>query len=146
MALLDQFRTIGTSVSARFEEKKGIHTMTAVIAERKAFLSKKRLEYIAKFRIDDQAREVRFTEMLKESGSGLSAGTGPDDMSAGFGFKAGTYKMGGGRNEGTIQEQSALFGKTYQYTFDVGAIRKHLEAAAVAAGYRFTYQITPIGL
>ena len=146
MALLDQITTIGSSVGASFEEKKGVHTMTAVIAERKAFLSKKRLQYIAKFRIDDQGREVRFTEMLKESGSGLSAGGGSDDMSSGFGFKAGTYKTGGGGNEGTIQEQSALFGKTYQYAFDLGAIRTQIEAAATAAGYRFTYQVTPIGL
>jgi UDP-N-acetylglucosamine 2-epimerase len=146
MGLLDDLKKIGEELGAETEEKKGVYTMTALIAERKAFLSKKRLEYIAKFRIDEGAKELRFTEMLKESGSGFSSSSGMDEETAGFGFKSGVYKTGFGGNEGTIEEQSRLFGKDYQYKFDYAATRKKIEAKALEAGYRFSYQVTPIGL
>ncbi|MHB8159666.1 MAG: hypothetical protein ACYDGS_04125 [Thermoleophilia bacterium] len=59
----------------------------------------------------DGVRTIRFSEMLKESGSGVSGGGGFDgDMSPGFGFKKETYKTGAGPREGTIEEQSTLFG------------------------------------
>ena len=47
--------------------------------------------------------------MLKECGFGLSSGG--DDMSPGFGFKAGTYNTMSGAREGGIKEQSTLFGR-----------------------------------
>jgi hypothetical protein len=43
-----------------------------------------------------EEKEVRFTEMLKESGSGLSSGGFDHDSPSGFGFKKGTYKTGMG--------------------------------------------------
>jgi hypothetical protein len=67
-------------------------------------------------------------------------------MGSGFGLKKETYKSGRGGREGTIQEQSVLFGKQYTYTFDYGSIRKAVQARAERAGYAFRYQITPIGL
>jgi len=51
----------------------------------------------------------------------------------------------GGR-EGSIEEQSTLFGKQYTYAFDYKKVRASAEDAAVKAGYAFKYQITPIGL
>ena len=106
---------------------------------------KKKLVYIAKYRIDEAKREVRFTEMLKESGSGLSGG---DDFgsSPGFGFKKETYNTWGGAREGVIEEQSSLFGKKYSYTFDFKAIRAAMENKAMEAGFAFKYQITSLGL
>ena len=121
--------------------------MKAVIAERKAFLSKKKLEYIAKFRIDDDTKTIRFSEMLKESGSGISSGGGIDSgMSPGFGFKKETYKTGAGPREGTIEEQSNLFGQQYDYRFDFKEIRGSIEKIAAANGYALEYKITPVGL
>jgi len=126
-------------------EKKGICTLEILVAERKAFLSTKKLIYIAKYRIEETGKELRFTEMLKESGFGLSVGD--SDMSPGFGFKTESYSTGFGKpREGTIEEQSKLFGKKFSYTFEFGKIRKELEKIATANGLAFKYQVTPIGL
>jgi hypothetical protein len=119
--------------------------MEYVIAERTSFLSKKKLVYVAKYRIDGNNREVRFTEMLRESGSGLS-GSGDFNSSPGFGFRKETYKTGGGPREGTIEEQSSLFGAKYNYTFNFKAIRVAVEKKARQAGFAFRYQITSLGL
>lgn len=145
--IIDEIKKVAGEISAEIKENKGVHTLEFVVAERKAFLSKKKLTYSAKFRIDEEKKELRFTEMLKESGSGLTSGGGDfGDMSPGFGFKVETYKTGAGPREGTIKEQSDLFGKQYSYTFDFNAIRGKIEKAATDAGYAFKYQITPIGL
>lgn len=42
--------------------------------------------------------------------------------------------------EGSIEEQSRLFGKEYTYTFDFAAVRKAIEAAVQAAGYSFLWK------
>ncbi|MDO8507969.1 MAG: ribonucleoside-triphosphate reductase [bacterium] len=142
---MEEVKKYADSISAELSEKKGVWTLTKVVAERKAFLSKKKLEYIAKFRFDDENKEIRFTEMLKESGSGISSGD-MDDMSPGFGFKAGTYKTGMGGREGSIKEQSNLFGKDYSYEFKFEEIRAKIEEIAKNKGYDFKYQITSKGL
>ena len=139
MALIDDIRGMATSIGAELKEKKGAYTLTLVVAERKALLTRKKLEYIAKFRVDDAARELQFTEMLKETGSGISSGS--EDISPGFGFKTETYKTGTGPREGNITEQSDYFGKQYSYSYDWSAIRKWMEQAAQAAGYGFNYSI-----
>ena len=145
MVLQDEIKRVFSALPAEFSEKKGLFTVEYLVAERKSFLSKKKLLYIAKYRIDEDKREVRFTEMLKESGSGLSGG-GDFDSSPGFGFKKETYKTGGGAREGAIEEQSSLFGKQYSYSFDFKALRAAIEKKAQEAGFTFKYQITSIGL
>jgi len=142
--LLDDIKTFVSSVPARLQEKNGLYSFEFIVAERKVFLSTKRLAYRAAFRIDETKKELRFSEMLKESGSGISSGAG--DMSPGFGFKVETYKTGMGPREGGIAEQSALFGKHYNYSFDYTSIRKAVEDAVAKAGYSFKYQITMVGL
>ncbi|MDO8735513.1 MAG: hypothetical protein Q7K29_00310 [Thermoleophilia bacterium] len=147
MSAIEDIKSIAAVIDAELKEKKGVWTMKAVIAERKAFLSKKKLEYIARFRVDDEAKTIRFSEMLKESGSGISSGGGIDsDMSPGFGFKKETYKTGAGPREGTIEEQSTLFGKQYEYRFDFKEIRGGFEKIAADNGYSFSYSITPAGI
>jgi hypothetical protein len=146
MAFLDEIKKIALEKGATLEEKKGIHVFRVLVAERKVFLSKKRLEYIAKFRVDDTAKEIKFTEMLKESGSGLSMGGGIDEGTPGFGFKIQTYKTGMNGRQGGLEEQSNLFGKTYSYVFDFKLIRSQFENISNNLGYRFKYQITPFGL
>jgi hypothetical protein len=147
MSLLDEIINYASTIQAELTEKKGVHGLSLIIAERKAFLTKKKLQYIAKLRIDDELKEIRFTEMLKESGSGFSTGGGLDDgATTGFGFKKEVYKTGTGGREGTIEEQSHLFGKEYSYKMDFKVIRKKIEELAASASYAFKYQITPIGL
>lgn len=144
MALTDDIKGMAASVGAELKEKKGVYTLRLVVAERKAFMSKKKLEYVARFTIDDAARQLTYTEVLKETGSGVSSG--PEDISPGFGFKTETYKTGAGPREGNITEQSEYFGKQYSYSYDYSAIRNWMEKAAAAAGYAFSYSVTGKGL
>ena len=144
MALRDELAAYAKSIPAELKEKKGVYTLECTVAERKVLLSKKKLTYSAKFRVDDEKREVRFTEMLKEASSGMSSGDG--DFGSGFGFKKESYKTGAGPREGSIEEQSTLFGKQYSYSFDFSTVRRRVEELAQQAGYAFAYQITPIGL
>jgi hypothetical protein len=67
-------------------------------------------------------------------------------MSTGFGFKTESFNTFSGAREGNIEEQSNLFGKKYEYKFDFGAMRKKFEEKAKESGYKFSYQITSIGL
>lgn len=145
MSMIDKINDYAVEIDGKVSEKKGIYTLEVPVAERKAFLSKKKLQYISKFRINDETKEVKFTEMLKESGSGLSSG-GMDDMSPGFGFKTESYNTMNKGREGTIEEQSNLFGKDYSYSFNYEKIRMKFEELAKEEGYAFKYQITPVGL
>jgi hypothetical protein len=148
MAIVDDFKAIISAIPAQLQEKDGIYSFETLVAERKAFLSKKKLTYSAKFRIDEDGKKVKFTEMLKESGSGLTSGGGGFDggMSTGFGFKTESFNTLSGAREGNIEEQSNLFGKKYEYAFDFGAMRKKFEEKSIEKGYQFAYQITSIGL
>jgi len=148
MAIADDLKKIVSEAPAEIKEKNGVFSFEVLVAERKAFLSKKKLTYSAKFRINEEGKEVKFTEMLKESGSGLSSGGGGFDgeMSTGFGFKTESFNTLSGAREGNIEEQSNLFGKKYEYKFDFGAMRKKFEEKAKENGYKFSYQITSIGL
>jgi len=142
--LVDDIKTIAKGIPADLKEKKGVYTLEFTVAERKVLLSKKKLTYSAKFRLDDGAKELRFTEMLKEASSGMSSGD--SDFGPGFGFKKESYKTGAGPREGIIEQQSELFGKQYTYKFDFKKVRTSIEEAAAKAGYAFKYQITPVGL
>jgi hypothetical protein len=149
MELGDAIRAIAASIPAEVTEDQGRLTLEFVVAERKAFLSRKRLIYRAQCRVDETARELRFTELLKETGFGLSAGSGEGGgfgAGPGFGFKKESYRTGVGPREGTIEEQSSLFGAQYAYRFDFASIRRQVEAKAREAGYRFVYRLTSIGL
>jgi hypothetical protein len=140
--IIDAIKTLADNNQAELTEKKGAYAFRKVVAERKAFLSKTKLEYIATFRIDDVNKAIVFSEMLKEAGSGLSSGS--DDMNPGFGFKTETYKTGSSGRSGSIKEQSDLFGKKYDYQFDFKTVRSVIETAAAAEGYTFDYQIMPV--
>ena len=143
--MIEEIKKALESFDGEWKEKKGVWEYSATSAERKAFLSKKKLTYSAKMRIDDDAKVVKFSEMLIEAGSGLTSGGGYDDgMSTGFGFKTESYNTTRGAREGSIQEQSNLFGKKFEYKFDYKEIRSKAEEAAKSADYRFEYQILPV--
>jgi hypothetical protein len=146
MDIVEQIKQYAGEAGAELKEKKGAWTLKLVVAERKAFLSKKKLEYIAKFRVDEDGRTLRFSERLKETGSGISSGGSDFDMSPGFGFRKESYKTGAGPREGTIKEQSDLFGKKYEYTFDFSEIRGWFERLAADYDHSFEYKITPSGI
>jgi len=143
--MMDEITRALENYNGKWNEKKGLWEFSTTIAERKAFLSKKKLTYSSKMRIDESSRVVKFSEMLVESGSGLSSGGDFDSgMSTGFGFKKETYNTFGGARQGTIEELSNYFGKDYSYQFDFKEIRLKVKAIVEQAGYKFEYQILPV--
>ena len=138
MDLLQSIQAYAKSIPADFKEKKGSCDLSFTVAERKAFLSKQKLTYQAKFRIDDQERIVRFSEILKEASSGMEAGAG---------FQTTSYSTGkGGQQNSVIEQQSQQFGKKYDYQFDFKTVRGQIEKLTIEAGFSFEYQITFKGL
>jgi len=116
------------------EQRDGSLVMKFVIAERKAFLSKKKLTYKCKARVNDEKKEVTFFEMLSEASSGLSAGSG-------FEFKKETFGTKGKGREGGIEEMSNLFGKKYSYSFDYKKIRKAIQEEVEKIGYSLSVKL-----
>jgi len=143
--LIDDIQAVLVPYKGEWKEKKGLWKFSAVIAERKAFLARKKLTYTATLRIDDAARSIRFSEMLSEAGSGLSSGGDIDGgISSGFGVKTETYNTFKGPRQGTIEEQSSLFGKDYSYAFNYSEIRERVRSAAEKYGYQLDYQVLPV--
>jgi hypothetical protein len=142
--IIDEIKKALQSSEGKWSEKKGLWTFSTTIAERKAFLSTKKLTYTAKIRVDETSGTVRFSEMLSEAGSGLSSGGIDGGISPGFGFKTETYNTTKGSRQGTIEEQSKLFGKDYTYRFDYQEIRGKVKETAEKSNLRFEYQILPV--
>ena len=138
MSILDTFKSTLSEYIVK-DEKYGL-SFKRVIAERKVFFSTKKLEYSGKIKIDEEKKEVVFSDMLKESGSGLSMG-GDSDMSSGFGFSASTYSSGMNGRSGTIEEQSTLFGKKFNYTFNYAELRNKVEDICKQEGFAYKYSI-----
>ncbi len=132
-------------VGAKVTAKNQGGEASLVIAEQKSFLSKKRVDYSAKFKVDDTDRSVHFTETLKERGAGMSGGSNVD-VGGGWSFSKETYKTGPNGREGSIEAQGSMLGKKYAFTFDYGKIRAAVQALAERNGYRFEYQVFPRGL
>ncbi len=61
----------------------------------------------------------------------------------GFGIKTETYKTGGAGREGSIEQQSNLFGKKYEYKFDFKNLRSKIEEMAREEGYQFQLKLLP---
>lgn len=143
MNIIGEIQKALGNYDGKWNEKKGVWDFSTVIAERKAFLSKKKLTFSCRMKIDDGAKVVKYSEMLTESGSGFSSGS-DDGISTGFGFKTESYNTFGGARQGTIEEQSTLFGKDYSYRFDFKQVRSMIQGIAEKAGYKFEYQILPV--
>lgn len=143
--MIEQLKKSLADYKGEWLERKGVWEFEATIAQRKTFLSKKKLTYSAKMKIDDEGKTIKFSEMLIEGGSGLSSGGEFDDgISPGFGFKTQSYNTMSGTREGTIEEQSNLFGKKFEYNFNYKEIRGKVEEEAEASAYKFEYQILPV--
>ncbi len=141
MALQDDLMAAGSVFPAALQpQKDGSLAMEMLVAERKAFLSKRRLTYKCKLRVNDAARSVTFWEMLVEKGSGVSGG---DDMAPGFGFKKETYRTGGKELSGRIEEASNLFGKDFDFIWDYAVVRRMVLGLAEAAGYSLNVVLSP---
>ena len=141
MPLQDDLIAAGSAFPAPLQpQKDGSLAMETLVAERKAFLSKRKLTYKCKLRVDDAARYVRSGEMLIEKGSGVSGG---DDMAPGFGFKKETYSTKGKELSGNIEEASSLFGKDFDFDWDYAVVRRMVRGVAEAAGYSLNVVLNP---
>lgn len=143
--MIEEIKKTVESYAGEWKEKKNLWEFSATIAERKAFLSKKKLTYSAKMRIDDNEKTLKFSEMLVESGAGLCSSDSFDGgVAVGFGFKTESYNTTRGAREGSIEEKSCLFGKKYEYKFDYKEIRSKIEEIAKRVGFKFEYRILPV--
>ena len=89
-------------------------------------------------KIDNDKKMIKFFEILSEVGSEISSGGyDGDSISPGFGFKAEKTRYTSGAREGSIEEQSVLFGKKYNYDFDYKKIRQEIKNIAGNFGYSF---------
>jgi hypothetical protein len=135
----DSIVVFAKSIAAEVKGKNDTLEINKVIAERKAFLSKQKLTYQAKLRIDQGERSVYFFESLKESSAGMS--------SPGTTFQKTSYKVGlSGRQESEFEQQADFLGKKYDYNFDFKTIRTTIEELSNKAGFDFHYQITSKGI
>ncbi len=141
MSLQDDLMAAGSVFPAPLQpQKDGSLAMEMLVAERKAFLSRRKLTYKCRLRVNDAAQSVTFWEMLVEKGSGVSGG---DDMAPGFGFKKETYRTGGKELSGGIEEASSLFGKDFEFNWDYAVVRRMVSGAAEAAGYSLNVVLNP---
>jgi hypothetical protein len=141
MSLHDDLIAAGSVFPAPLQpQRDGSLAMEMLVAERKAFLSKRKLTYKCKLRVNDAERNVTFWEMLVEKGSGVSGG---DDMAPGFGFKKETYRTGGKERSGGIEEASSFFGKDFEFNWDYAAVRRMVRGVAEAAGYSLNVVLNP---
>lgn len=138
MGLIEEIKNLPSVKGGNLKGDKGTYELKIILAERKAMLTKQKLEYFARFKIDDNRKVVHFTEMLKETGAGISSG-GIEDISPGFGIQKVTYKIDASGREGSIEEQSLLFGQKYEYKFDWRNIRQNIETVTKKNGYLFDY-------
>jgi hypothetical protein len=134
MSLTDDLAAASAALPVRLSpQKDGSLIGEAVLAERRAFISGKKLTYRCKARVDEASRTVRFWEMLVEMRWGAAGG--PDGAGSGASLSAGVPATGGKERPRSIAEVARCFGKDYSYRWDYSAVRASLQRIAVAAGY-----------
>jgi len=128
MTLIEELKSILPDSASLIRQKKDRFKISIVLAERRVFLSKKRLVYKGKLRINERKKEVLFSDYLRETSIGLCS-------SSGFGFTRESFNTMKGIRKGSIEEQSRLFGKDYKYSFDFSVYRQKIEAVVRQHGY-----------
>ena len=93
------------------------------------------------FRIDDARREVRFTELLKESRSGMSSGGDDDFGPSGFGVQRTSYNSRTDTVQDSIEEQAARYRSKYPLDFRYDAVSPQVRGIAETAGYTLAYGV-----
>ena len=68
MPIATDLLALGHQLHADITDKKGTITIECVVAERKSFLSKKKLTYSIKCRPNDTTRDLDFSEIIHDAG------------------------------------------------------------------------------
>ena len=135
MSLVDELKNLAEDLSATWRQRgKDRYIMRKTLAERKVLLAKKKLVYTATFRLKERKNELIFSERLTETSGGLIGMMGSD-------CKLESWNTLSGAREGSIEQQSTLFGKRYDYTFNYGRIREQVQEICERHGYHFQYRI-----
>ena len=135
MSLVDELKNLADDLSATWRQRgKDRYIMRKTLAERKVLLAKKRLVYMATFRLKERKNELIFSERLTETGGGLTG-------MMGFSGETESWNTLSGARKGSIEQQSTLFGKRYDYTFDYARIREQVQKICERHGYHFQYRI-----
>jgi len=121
-----------------WSQKRDTVRLERIIAERKVMLGTAKLTYRATVTVDDAKREVAFSELLAEKGSGISSG-GDDDEGSGFGFGVQTTSYNTRRDTiaNSIEDQARQFSRQYVLDFPYARVREVVGQVAAAAGYGF---------
>ena len=133
-----ELRRLADAWGFEWGQRGDVITLKRVIAEHSAFMATARLEYQARVRVDDARWEVHFTELLKESGSGLTSGD-DDGMSPGFGIQKTSYNTATDGIQEAIEDQVARYGKKFTIDFRYDLVRDQVKSIADIAHYAFRY-------
>lgn len=121
-----------------WSQKRDTVHLERVIAERKVMLGTAKLTYRATVTLDEARREVAFSELLAERGTGVSSG-GDDGEGSGFGFglQATSYNTRRDTIADNIEDQARQYSRQYVLDFPYARVREVVGQIAAAAGYRF---------
>lgn len=122
------------------QNKEGVFYVSFTLAKRDLPISKRSVDYKAKYKIDEEKKIVYFNEMLKEINSGF---LGSDDSPFGVTKKSEVYQVSSSGRAGKIKETSKIANEEYAYTFDFGKIRRELKEIVESNNYKFKYKIFP---
>jgi len=121
-----------------WSQKRDTVHLERVIAERKVMLGTAKLTYRATVTLDEARREVAFSELLADRGTGVSSG-GDDGEGSGFGFGLQTTSYNTRRDTiaNNIEDQARQYSRQYVLDFPYARVREVVGQIAAAAGYRF---------
>ena len=123
-----------------WSQKRDSVRLERVIAERKVMLGTAKLTYRATVTIDETRRQVTFSELLVERGTGVSSG-GDDGEGSGFGFGIQTTSYNTRRDTiaDNIEDQARQYSRQYVLDFPYARVREVVGQIAAAGGYGFRY-------
>ncbi len=136
--IMNTIRSLITGLPGDFQSDEGLHSLTSVVAERKGFFSRRKLPFTARFRVNEETREVVYNETSWKKRA-ARAGNGEGNI----GFASGKWKIasGPGGLEGVLEEQSEMFRRRYGFTFRFQQIRDAVRTLVEKEGYTFKHQI-----
>lgn len=143
MPLQEQILSYLSNFNGSLDQKEGLYIFRYSVGSRDTALTHKAVTYTAKFRILEDNNLVRFTEIVKESSSGIGAG---EDLAPGLSYKKESYQSGADGRSGDLQEQSSLGNNTLSYSLNYQEIRNTVKRLAEQNGYQFKYKILPWGI
>jgi hypothetical protein len=137
--IMTTIRNTMTGLPGDFQAEDGLHSLTSVIAERKGFFSRRKLTFTARFRVNEETREVIYNETLVERRIGLGAGIG--EGISGFGFRKWKITANPRGLDGTEEGHSQPFGRKDGFTFRFQQVRDAVRKVVEEEGYTFKNQI-----